>query len=274
MTTVTAFWLGLVQGLTEFFPVSSSGHLVLLQHFFGIREPQLAFDVIVHLGTAVAVIAFTWRELGEILASLVKLPRWLIGGKLAQAWSQERGLRLLGLLVLGSIPAGLAGIFLQDQFRALFGAPIVVSVLLLVTGLILLGADKAQQGDKQLAEVRAGDSFLVGLAQAGAILPGISRSGSTIAAGLKLGLSREAAAKFSFLLSLPAIGGAALLELGDLGQSAISRGSLAVGFVTSALAGYFAIRYLVALLQRGKLRGFAYYCFAVGLASFVAIALL
>lgn len=273
MTTVTAFWLGLVQGLTEFFPVSSSGHLVLLQHFFGIREPQLAFDVIVHLGTAVAVIAFTWRELGEILASLVKLPRWLIGGKLAQA-QDERGLRLLGLLVLGSIPAGLAGIFLQDQFRALFGAPIVVSVLLLVTGLILLGADKAQQGDKQLAEVRAGDSFLVGLAQAGAILPGISRSGSTIAAGLKLGLSREAAAKFSFLLSLPAIGGAALLELGDLGQSAISRGSLAVGFVTSALAGYFAIRYLVALLQRGKLRGFAYYCFAVGLASFVAIALL
>ena len=273
MTTVTAFWLGLVQGLTEFFPVSSSGHLVLLQHFFGIREPQLAFDVIVHLGTAVAVIAFTWRELGEILASLVKLPRWLIGGKLAQA-QDERGLRLLGLLVLGSIPAGLAGIFLQDQFRALFGAPIVVSVLLLVTGLILLGADKAQQGDKQLAEVRAGDSFLVGLAQAGAILPGISRSGSTIAAGLKLGLSREAAAKFSFLLSLPAIGGAALLELGDLGQSAISRGSLAVGFVTSALAGYFAIRYLVALLQRGKLRGFAYYCFAVGLAGFVAIALL
>lgn len=272
MTTLVAFWLGLVQGLTEFFPVSSSGHLVLLQYFFGIREPQLAFDVMVHLGTALAVIVFTWRELLEILSAFVRIPGWLLKGKLTQAWQQEEGLRLLAWLVVGSIPAGLAGVFLQDYLRVVFGAPAVVSILLLVTGFILLWAEGERKG-KVLAQVNAKDSLLVGLAQAGAILPGISRSGSTIAAGLKVGLDREAAAKFSFLLSLPAIAGAAVLELGDLGKISLSKATMAVGFITSAVAGYFAIRFLVHVLKEGRLRGFAYYCFAVGLVSLLAIAL-
>jgi undecaprenyl-diphosphatase len=272
MTPFVAFWLGLVQGLTEFFPVSSSGHLVLLQHFFGIRESQLAFDVMVHLGTAVAVIIFTWRELVEILSSLIHIPGWLFGGKLKEAWQKEEGLRLLVWLLVGSIPAGLFGILLQDQLREVFGAPRTVSLLLLVTGLILLWAE-GRSGERKLGQIEAKESLLVGLAQAGAILPGISRSGSTIAAGLSLGLTREAAAKFSFLLSLPAIAGAAVLELGDLGQITISKANLAVGFFTSALAGYFAIRFLVQVLKQGKLRGFAYYCFAVGLVSLLAMAI-
>lgn len=271
MTTMAAFWLGLVQGLTEFFPVSSSGHLVLLQHFFGIQEPQLAFDIVVHLGTALAVIFFTWQELGAIIAAFFKLPRWLLQGDIAVAWEKEPGLRLLAWIVLGSIPAVVVGVLFQDQFTALFGKPIVVSLLLLVTGLILLRADKLKFGQETLEGIKAKDSFLIGCAQAFAILPGVSRSGSTIAAGLSRDLTRGSAAKFSFLLSLPAIAGAAVLELWDLGQSQISGGSLVVGFLTAAISGYFAIRYLVSLLEQGKLRNFAYYCFVVGLVSFLAI---
>jgi undecaprenyl-diphosphatase len=249
MTTFVAFWLGLVQGLTEFFPVSSSGHLVLFQHYFGIQEPQLAFDVMVHLGTAAAVIAYTWPELKGIFSSLGRLPRWLANGELKAAWAQNQSLRLLAWLIVGSIPAGAVGVLFEDQLSAVFGNPAAVSCLLVVTGIILLATDRTQ-GKKELGQMDAKGSFAVGLAQAVAVLPGISRSGSTIAAGLKAGLSREAAAKYSFLLSLPA---------------------MLVGFVTAAFSGYFAIRFLVQLLQRGKLRWFAYYCFAVGLISLVIL---
>ena len=270
MTVFMAFWLGLVQGLTEFFPVSSSGHLVLLQHFFGIREPQLAFDVMVHLGTAAAVVVFTWQEIRSILSALAEIPRLLLRGELAEAFRENQGLRLAALIIFGSIPAGAVGLLFEEQLSALFAKPVLVSLLLFVTGFILLASDKAA-GRKKLDQMSFANSFFVGLAQAAAILPGISRSGSTIAAGLKAGLSRETAAKFSFLLSLPAILGAGLLQLGDISGGAVSSGAMIVGFLTAALSGYFAIGFLVMRLQAGRLRSFAYFCFAVGAVCLLAI---
>ena len=271
MTVYMAFWLGLVQGLTEFFPVSSSGHLVLLQHFFGIREPQLAFDVMVHLGTAAAVVVFTWQEIRSILSALRRFkasaPR-RAGG----SFQGKSGLAPCRADHFRQHPRRSCGTSLEEQLSALFAKPVLVSLLLFVTGFILLASDKAA-GRKKLDQMSFANSFFVGLAQAAAILPGISRSGSTIAAGLKAGLSRETAAKFSFLLSLPAILGAGLLQLGDISGGAVSSGAMIVGFLTAALSGYFAIRFLVRLLQAGRLRSFAYYCFAVGAVSLLAIIL-
>jgi undecaprenyl-diphosphatase len=265
MSLFQALILGLVQGATEFIPISSSGHLVLLPWLLGWDEAPLAFDTMVHWGTLVAVVAVFWQDLWRLfvagLNSLVALADKARPYDRAQA-------SLAWAIVLGSIPAALAGYLLQDFFEDLFGKPAAAAALLIVTAGMLVFSERLSQQERPLSAIGWLDALLIGLAQAFAIMPGISRSGATIAAGLTRGVQREAAARFSFLLSTPVVLGAGLLKLHDLsaaGGLGDLAGALSVGFVVAAISGYVCIRWLLNYLARRPLYLFAAYCFSFGL---------
>jgi len=262
MSALHAIVLGLLQGATEFLPISSSGHLVLVPWLLGWDASSLTFDTTVHLGTLVAVVVYFWRDIGRIVGGVLKTLR-------------DRNLddfygRLGWLIVVGSIPAAAAGALLESFFERLFGTPALVSILLLVTGLILFASERASRRTRALESVGWRDGILIGLAQAAAIAPGISRSGSTIAAGLALGIRREAAARFSFLLAMPVIFGAGVFKLKDaiaVGVSGAEVTALSLGFLAAALSGYACIHFLLSYLRRRSLYLFAGYCWAFGLFS-------
>lgn len=251
MTVLQALILGAVQGLTEFLPVSSSGHLVIFQHLLGLSDTPLAFDVLVHMGTLVAVFVVFWED----IASLLRKP-----------FS-----KLTYLIIVGCIPAGLAGVLLEPVFEAAFTSLLVVGVGLLITGVFLRLSEKwslARPGLKEVAETSYKDVLFIGLLQAIAIFPGISRSGSTISAALWAGLERPFAARFSFLLSIPVILGAGLLHIPDLGNGALAvipPASIIAGLVSSALFGYFAIKVVLHLVNQGRLSMFSWYVWALGI---------
>ncbi len=262
MNIIQAIVLGIVQGATEFVPISSSGHLVLVPWLLNWPEPGLVFDTIVHWGTLVAVLAIFWRDLVA----------------LARAWARslvERNLdqteaRLAWLIIVGTLPATLMGFFGENFFESLFSSPGRVAALLLVTGGILALSERLGKRQRSMDDLGWLDSLLIGLAQALAIAPGISRSGATIAMGLLRGVEREAAARYSFLLSTPIVFGGALLPLTELlqgGAAEIQLSPLVIGFVAAAISGYLCIRFLLAYLQRGKLYVFATYCWLAGVAS-------
>ena len=260
--------LGVLQGLTEFLPVSSSGHLVLAQHLLGIREPQLAFDVAVHLGTALAVMWVMRRTLLDVVAGVARWP-WIAMGRPV---SPEDGFRarLAGWVALASVPAAIAGLLGSDAVESWFAGPRRVAVAMAVTGLALWWAPRRQVAGDSLDSLGAARALAVGLAQAVAILPGISRSGATVVTGLWAGLRAEEAARFSFLLSIPAILGAAALSLirvaaGSLPAVAVE--ALVSGVLLAALTGYAAILVLLRALQRGRLRPFAVYLWAVAVVA-------
>lgn len=253
MTVFEAVLLGIVQGLTEFFPVSSSGHLVLGQALLGLDLPGVTFEVVLHVATVCAVL---WVYRGAVAR--------LIRG----VWRGDReSLVYVGLLALASVPAALAGIFAADAFEGAYERPIVAAGLLIVTGLWIWTVRRSS------ARARAprpgiGSAIAIGVAQAVAILPGISRSGSTVATGVWLGIEVERMAEFSFLLSLPAILGAGLLEIGGAraGLSTIGAGPLLAGFAAACLSGVLAIRIFLSMLKRGTFHRFSYYAWVVGLA--------
>ena len=249
-----AFW-GLVQGLTEFLPVSSSGHLVLIPALLGVDEPGLATSAVLHLGTLLAVVWFYRTD----LIGLVREPR------------SEHSKRVWMLLVVGTIPAAIAGLTLGDPVEILFSEPGYVAIALVITGLVLSLGLLFQPGDRRLADGRVGDGIVVGLAQAIALIPGISRSGTTITAGLVQGFDRVEAARYAFLLSIPTIAGAGVVE----GAQLIDRGgfeaSVLVGMAVAALSGYVAIGGLVRLLGRRGLAPFAIYCVAFGTLSWFLV---
>ncbi len=262
MTLLQALILGLVQGATEFLPVSSSGHLVLLPWLLGWPDPGLAFDVLVHWGTAVAVIVYFWRD-------------WLALAGGAWCALRTRSLsdpnsRLVVWIVLGTIPGAIAGALLDDFFEMVFGEPAAAAAFLLVTAAFLAAAERWSQRRRALADIAWLDALLVGLAQAVAILPGISRSGSTISTGMARGLERPAAARFSFLLATPIILGAGALKLLDLvqgGVTALQLLPLAIGFVAALLTGLACIHWLLRYLSSRSLYPFALYCALVGATS-------
>jgi len=230
--------LGLVQGLTEFLPVSSSGHLVLVPGMLGWGEPPLGLTVLLHMGTLVALIIYFRNDiLGLIL------------GVLGQGPDVATSRRIVRFLIIGTVPAVIAGVALGGFFEHAFERPYESSIELFCTALILVATEKLGE--------RAG---AIGVAQAVAILPGISRSGSTIGTGLLAGLSREEATRFSFLLSLPAIGGAGVLDLAK-GDLVISAGSL-TGTLVSGLVGFASIHYLLRFVRTHSLNVFAWYLFA------------
>ncbi len=259
-----AIILGILQGATEFLPVSSSGHLVLVPWLLGWDESPLVFDVVVHLGTLVAVLTYFWRDWLTLLRA-----GWTA---LRTRSTQDPDARLLLLIGLGTVPAALAGALLEDTFESAFSEPALVAVFLLVTALLLTVSERTGSANQSLSALTVRDALAVGVAQAFAIFPGISRSGSTIATGIWRGLPRATAARFSFLLATPIIFGAGFKQALDVVTGDVTVGQdmilpLIAGFAAAAAVGYACIWFLMRLLKERSLYGFAVYCAAFGTMS-------
>ncbi len=267
MEPTYALILGVVQGLTEFLPVSSSGHLVILQHLFGMRSPELLFDVAVHMGTLVAVVIFFRADLLAIARAVVgELGSRPGAGSVSPARpSDPRQVRLFGLILAGTLPTAVIGLTIHFAAGEVFASPLAAGLLVALTGVLLLATRKAAAGGRGLADMGLADALIIGLVQGIAVLPGVSRSGSTIAAALFLGITRDAAARFSFLLAIPSILGAGVLVLADVTQvSAAAAWAALIGAAVSAGVGYAALGLLVFIVNRGRLYLFAPYCWLVG----------
>ena len=264
MTLIQGFILGVVQGVAEFLPISSSAHLVLVPWVFGWNVDSafaFAFDVLVQMGTLVAVMVFYASTLARMVKAVVS------GLRLRRPLADPEA-RLAWLIVLATLPALFAGLLLHDAVEAAFASPVAVSFFLLVTAAFLAAAEHFGRPHRSLDGLRWPDVLTVGSAQALALFPGISRSGSTISAGLFRGLLRQESARFSFLMSIPVMLGAAVIGLRDLAALSPDLSSLAplvVGFVTSAIVGYLVIRWFLSYLASHRLTVFAVYCFAVGI---------
>lgn len=251
MTVLQAAILGILQGLTEFLPISSSGHLVIAQHFLNVKDGGILFEVLLHFATLSAIVAVYRKDLLE----LIKHP--------FQKYTY--------LLLAGTIPTGIIGLVFKDSFEKLFSSVTIVGYMLLITGFILLAAEFFSRiifGSEVLSYWQA---VGIGIAQGIAITPGISRSGTTIAAGLLLGMDRKEAARFSFLLSIPAILGASVLEVKDIVLSSQLSADIilpyTIGILCAAISGYFAIKLLLGILTKGKLYYFSIYCWLLGAAT-------
>lgn len=269
MSLIEALVLGIVQGVTEFLPVSSSGHLVIFQHLFGIHEPVVAFDIAVHVGTLLAVIAFFFKDLIAIVAGVLAFTGdCLRRHRLRMPDATAPDARMAALIIIGSVPTGIIGILFKDMAEALFSSVALVGISLCVTGAILWGTRRLKEPRADGGAPGVGKALVVGVVQGLAIIPGISRSGSTIATGLYLGFNRESAARFSFLLSIPAVAGAGLLGALDLmGGNAMPLPVMAAGAVASGLVGYASLALLVWIVKQGRMHLFAPYCLAAGLVS-------
>lgn len=256
-------FLGVLQGLTEFLPVSSSGHLVLFQQFFEIGSDHVLFDLVLHVGTLVPVLWF-YRD------SFVNLVRDPIAGE-GPFWERP-GVQLLAMLVVASVPTAVIGLLFEDLFEALFARPEALVVTFAITGTLLFVTRGREDGEIGAEGLTWRVAALIGLAQGLAITPGISRSGTTIAVALFLGLKRDFAARFSFLMSVPAILGAVLLKLKDVGGAELHVDQLAAGGFSALVTGYGALVLLVFVVKRGKLDRFAWYCwFAAVVAGVIAV---
>ena len=266
MAIIQAVALGAVQGLTEFLPVSSSGHLVILQNLFGLHEPELLLDICLHAGTLMAVLIVFWREIRSILVTLIGFPaRLKTAGGWRPLWRHDPDVRMIGLIVIGSVPTALLGLLFREITDRLFGAVWIVGVMLMVTGTVLWLTRRAGQQGRSLDAATGRDALVVGLVQGLAIIPGISRSGSTISAALFLGMDRELAGRYSFLLSIPAILGALVLGLDStMAQSTLSAGAIAAGTLVAGMVGYVALKVLLRMVRKGRLYVFAPYCWIVG----------
>jgi undecaprenyl-diphosphatase len=266
-----AILLGVVQGLTEFLPVSSSGHLLLAQYFLGLNQDRfgLPFDVALHLGTLVAVVSFFWRDLIRMARAFVRSlsPR---GRDLA-----DPDQRLAYLILASTIPAAVIGYFLEGFFETTVRSPWVVVFNLVVVGILFIVGEAVGSRSRRADKLGFPEAVGIGLAQAAALVPGVSRSGATITLGLFLGLRREEAARFSFLMSVPIIAGAGALQLARVASEGMDARSVVIfgaGFVSSAVVGYMAIKFFLRFIVHHSLRAFAYYRF--GLAAAVSVLLL
>ena len=258
MDWLQALWLGLIQGLTEYLPVSSSGHLTIASHLFGIEgEENLAFTVAVHVATVFSTLVVLWKEIA-----------WIFRGLFRFQYNDET--RYVANIVVSMIPVGIVGVFFKDKVEEVFGSGLViVGAMLIVTALLLTFSYYAKPRAKENISIK--DAFIIGLAQAVAVLPGLSRSGSTIATGLLLGNNKARLAQFSFLMVIPPILGEALLDTVKMvkhGTAAvmgdISLGVLAVGFIAAFVSGCVACKWMINIVKRGKLIYYAIYCAIVG----------
>ncbi len=269
MGLLDALILGVLQGLTEFLPVSSSGHLALGKHLLGLTTHGLMFEVALHVATALAVVLAYRRRLSGLVEALphaLSLAAWRVSPGSSKVHLERAGnLRLMLFLVLATVPAGVAGLLLKDSVESAFNSPRVVCLMLVATGVVLFVSRFAPAGSKR--GLTWGRVLLIGVAQAFALLPGISRSGTTITAGLLLGLSPGLAAEFSLLLALPAIFGATVVEIAS--QFAVAppdfpgTWALIVGLGGAFFSGLIAIFFLLKILQKGRFDYFAWYCWAI-----------
>lgn len=252
MEIIQSITLGIVQGLGEFLPISSTAHLVLVPFFTGWEDPGLSFDVALHGGTLMAVLAYFWKD-------------WLNIFKLAflkNFKSEEYNKNILWLLALATVPGAMAGYFLEEYASTVFRSPYIVAFSLAFFGLVLYLVDKYFDQKREIKKVSLGDAVIIGLAQAVAIIPGVSRSGATITASRALGMDRVSSARFSFLLSTPIIFGATLNQLPDLINGGIS-GGVMMGVIAAAISGYLAIKYLIIFVQKSSYKIFFYYRLAL-----------
>lgn len=259
MGLAEAVFLGVLQGLTEFLPVSSSGHLVLAQTFMGVRMPGATFEIVVHAGTLGSILWVFWRDVYNLVRGIT---------------TSVQQQKLFILLLVGSVPAGLFGLSFAAFFRGLFDRPLSAAFMLLITGFIVwfVSALEKNQGNRTLGDMNWKDALVIGLFQALAIVPGISRSGSTIFGALLKGLNRETAVRFSFLLALPALAGATLLEIYEwskYGGGPVDSTVYLVGAIFAFVAGVLAIRTFIRLLATGRFHYFAYYCWVAGTFSII-----
>ncbi len=269
-----AIVLGVVQGVAEFLPISSSGHLSLLQYFFALEEPDALYNVLLHFATLVAVCAVYRRDIAEMITEFIRVAAELLGrgGKKKKGEAPEAR-RMVLLLVLATLPLFLVLPF-DELVEAMGANPAFVSLMLLLTGCILFLSDQYGGGKKSGRTATVRDVLMVGLAQGMATIPGLSRSGITISAGMALGFERGFAVRFSFLMSLPAVFGATLLKVVKVaGSGEFDAGRLPMylaGMVVAGVVGYFSIALVKLLADRGKFGKFAYYCWAVGAAALLA----
>ena len=246
MDFLDALILGILQGITEFLPVSSSGHLVLGQKLLGINVPGNAFEVILHIGTLMSILVVFWPDIQRLLSDI----------------KDYHTRTYIFTLLLGTIPAIIVGLSLKDQIALMFDNAHSVALGLIVTGIILISSKWFLNKKLDLTLVKG---FSIGLAQALAIIPGISRSGATICTGLMMGLSAEEAARFSFLLAIPAIAGAGILTAMDIDKISLGMDVMAVGLLSSFLVGWAALKWLLNLLKTGKFHWFGVYCLLLGI---------
>lgn len=264
MELSSALLLGALQGVTEFFPISSSGHLVIGQHLLGIKEPEVFFDVCLHVGSLIAVLAVFWQDIFDFAAGGIRLPLRLFK---RQGTLDSREKAFL-LVFVGSIPTALIGFFARHFLESLFASLLAVSINLLITGVVLWCTRYSPSyHPRNIRRTRWGDALWIGLAQGIAIAPGISRSGATISFGLFLGLERDWAVRYSFLLFIPAICGAVALESLHIDRSMVDFTPVAVGIPAATVVGYITLQVLLRTVQRGSIHVFAPYCWLVGCAG-------
>lgn len=261
MEILQSILLGLIQGFTEFLPVSSSAHLSALPQIMGIKSEllnTLAFDVMLHAGTLLAVIVFFRKKLWELVLGFFK-------GVFSAKERKKTGFRFSIFIIIATIPSVIAALLLEDYIEGVFRNPVYTGAALIVFGVVLYLADMAGKKKKTSSDMNAGDSVLIGLAQVLSLMPGVSRSGITMTAGLFAGLKREDTAEFSFLLSVPAIAGAFVFKLKDIMAAGTDNAAvLSAGFIASAIAGFAAISFLIAFVKKNDFTPFVFYRLALG----------
>ena len=272
MTLLEAILLGILQGLTEFLPISSSGHLVLAQTFLGLKEPLVFFDVMLHVGTLAAVLVVYREAIGKlVIGGVSTLADTQFWRKPSAGFNASTELKFIWLILLGSIPTGVIAVLFKTELESFFHEVRLVSIMLILTGVILqlprLRRQDVDSSDASTEKLKAWHAPLIGIAQGCAITPGISRSGTTISLALFLGIPAKTAAEYSFLLSIPAILGAVVLKIRDVGDTTIPLYIVGAGMLAAFIVGYIALRLLLVVLNRGKFSLFSYYCIALGLVS-------
>ena len=270
MDILQAIIVGIVQGLTEFLPVSSSAHLIFSQELLGINQPGIAFDVLLHLGTLLAVIGYFFKDVIEMIRAFFLSIGDIFKGRFKEGFKNDQYKKLAWMVLIGTIPAGLVGVFLKTEIEATFQTLTIPAFFLLVTAFLLYVSQRLNVGSRDIKNTGIKDAIVVGISQAFAILPGLSRSGTTIATGLLLGFDKEFAAKFSFLLAIPAILGATVVQLDGIGTG-IEHYLLPyfLGFLAALISGYLAISVLLKLIREKSLDFFVYYCLIVGAAVLI-----
>ena len=264
MDIIQAIIIGLVQGLTEFLPVSSSAHLIFTQQALGLSDVGLAFDVLLHVGTLVAVVAYFFSDIISMIKGFFLSLIDLKDGKFMEEVRRDPYKKLAWLTIIATIPVGIVGVLFNDLVESLFTGITVPAFFLLITGCLLYVSQRMNSGGIDLSNITLKEALIMGCGQALAVMPGLSRSGTTIAAGLFSGLDKEFAAKFSFILSIPAILGAGVFQLKDLSGGNMEIEACIAGFIVAVISGYLAISVLLKLIREKSLDIFAYYCWIVG----------
>lgn len=266
MNLLESIVLGIIQGITEFLPISSSGHLVLLQNFFGIQEGNLFFTVMLHLGTLISIMVVYFNDIIKIIVEFLKLILSIFKGNKPNNLNKYQKLGLL--IIVASIPTAVIGFLFEDFFESLYSSLIPIGFTFIITGFLLWFSEKKAFQNKNIKNVSLFDALLIGTAQGIAIIPGISRSGSTIVAGLLRGLNKPLATEYSFLLALPVTFGASLLKIIDVVKSdaeVLISFPLFLGVIVSTIVGIISIKFLINLLNRNKLYYFSYYLWVLGI---------